>query len=146
MAQAVIPPGPQRPSPPSLPDSFGMVVRLAPTRAHPPPTSPRATTCCTPLLPRPSRRCLVAGRQGGAVGPLWVPGLTARRSMHGCPNTVRERALPTLLVNFTSRFLAELKSYVHPHHTITLRLPLPLAKVVGLSGMGLTVTLTCGGI
>src|SRR6266702_282910 len=32
----------------TLPDSFGLVPRLAPARAHPPPTSPRATTCCMP--------------------------------------------------------------------------------------------------
>ncbi len=37
-----------------------------------------------------SPTCSGTGRQGGAVGPLWVPGLTAR-SMHGCPKTVRER-------------------------------------------------------
>ncbi len=43
-------------------------------------------TCRTPIY-RGS-----TGRQGGAVGPLRVPGPTARRSMHGCPKTVRERA------------------------------------------------------
>src|SRR6266705_1923388 len=72
----------------TLPDSFGLVPRLAPARAHPPSTSPRATTCCTPLLPRPSGRRLVAGGslkcsgtgwRGGVVGPLRVPGLTVPR-------------------------------------------------------------------
>ncbi len=67
----------------SLPDSFGVVPRLAPTRAHPPPTSPRATTGCTPLLlPRRavawwrggSPTCSGTGWSGGAVGPWRVPG------------------------------------------------------------------------
>src|SRR6266567_78911 len=58
-----------------------------------PPTTPRATTCCTPLLlPRPA----VAWWRGGSptcsgTGPLRVPGPTARRSMHACPKTVGER-------------------------------------------------------
>src|SRR5260221_10833313 len=51
----------------ALPDSFGLAPRLAPARAHPPSPSPRATTCCTPLLPRPPGRRLVAGWSGGAL-------------------------------------------------------------------------------
>ena len=86
---------------PSLPDSCGVVPRLAPARA-PPPSNP--TPChymLSTLLPRRravawwrggSPTCSGTGWSGGAVGPLRVPGPTARRSMHACPTTVRERA------------------------------------------------------
>jgi hypothetical protein len=37
------------------------------------------------------RTCSGTGRRSGVVGPLWVPGLTARRQVHGCPKIVRER-------------------------------------------------------
>jgi hypothetical protein len=82
----------------SLPDIFRFALRLPPTRAHPPPTQPRATTCRL-ALPPPchARRAIVwggggfptcsgTGRLGGRGGPLWVPGLSTRRSMHGCLN------------------------------------------------------------
>src|SRR6266700_3073823 len=59
MLYAWPPQGPIHPQPHPVPLH---VVCLAPARAHPPPTSPRATTCCTPLLPRPPGRRLVAGR------------------------------------------------------------------------------------
>ncbi len=73
----------------SLPDIFRFALRLAPTRAHPPPTQPRATTCR--LAHRPKRRptahlgwggyskCSGTGWLGGCGGPLWVPGRLSRR-------------------------------------------------------------------
>ncbi len=88
--------GRRPPAPPSLPDTIWFALRLAPARAHPPPTLPRATTsrlAPTPLVCPPRRRlgagrrpptCSGTGRLGGRGGPLWVPGLTARRSRHGC--------------------------------------------------------------
>ncbi len=67
---------------------------LAPTRAHPPHT----TTPCHYISYGPSPRpcgpprrrlwwggpstCSGTGRLGGRGGPLWVPGLTTRSSMH----------------------------------------------------------------
>jgi hypothetical protein len=66
----------------SLPDSFGVVPRLAPTRAHPPLTQPRATTSRTALVsvlhaPRHRlawggvpRTCSGTGWRCWAVGPL----------------------------------------------------------------------------
>jgi hypothetical protein len=78
---------------------------LAPTRAHPPPTSPRATTFRLALLPPDmlaapssgdgggSPTCSGTGWFGECEGPLWVPCLTARCSMHGCPKTVGDREL-----------------------------------------------------
>jgi len=33
-----------------------------------------------------SPKCSGTGRLGGRGGPLWVPGLSTRRSMHGCLN------------------------------------------------------------
>ena len=50
----------------SLPDIFRFALRLAPTRAHPPPAQPRATTyrlAQPPLVCPPSRRLMVG----------WVP-------------------------------------------------------------------------
>src|SRR6266699_6934309 len=72
---------------PSLPDSFlgqsassGVPYGLAPARAHPPLTQPRATTGCPPCSHAVawwrggSPTCSGTGWQGGVVGPLWVPG------------------------------------------------------------------------
>jgi len=82
-------------------DSVAVVPRLAPARAHPPPTAPRATTCYPSLLPRQLGCCLAAGRFPRPVvarsgrAERWGPcGCQAsrRRSMHGCPKCVRERA------------------------------------------------------
>src|SRR5438128_11324344 len=71
---------------PSLPDPFGAVACLAPTRAHPPHTA----TPCHYMSPSPPPRasaqyavvwgrgghptCSGTGRLGGRGGPLWVPG------------------------------------------------------------------------
>jgi len=65
-------------------------LRLAPTRAHPPPNP----TPCHYMSPGPTPRyrlvggwrppkCSGTGWLGGRGGPSWVPGLTAHRSMHG---------------------------------------------------------------
>ncbi len=94
-----------------VPAGWGAVPHLAPTRAYPPPTPPRATTFQAAPLPRLSRHRLVAGRRpstcsgtgrlSGRGRPLWVPGLataaililtapyysinSARRTVTACP-------------------------------------------------------------
>src|SRR2546428_14162672 len=77
-----------------LPNTFEAVACRAPTRAHPLHT----TTPCHYISYGPSPRpcgpprrrlgwggpskCSGTGRLGGRGGPLWVPSLTTRSSMH----------------------------------------------------------------
>src|SRR6266852_3433085 len=87
----------------TLPDSFGLVPRLAPARAHPPPTSPRATTCCIPgtrkcptppppTAPRATTCCIPGTRKGPSTPNrtpchymlyTWHPHLSGRRLVAG---------------------------------------------------------------
>src|SRR3989454_4506884 len=81
---------------PALPHPYQpplLILTVLPTRAHP----PHSTTPChymsygpspRPCGPPPRRlgwggpsTCSGTGRLGGRGGPLWVPGLTTRRSM-----------------------------------------------------------------
>ncbi len=84
----------------SLPDTLRFTLRLAPTRAHPLPTQPRATTCRTASLPRSSihravawwwggvpRDVVARGGGGGRMGPCGCQ--ASRRTLHaGLPPNV----------------------------------------------------------
>ena len=91
---------------------------LAPTRAQPPPTTPRATTCCPSPLPRPSGRRLVVGLGGGAL--VWQESL-------GTLSQASRRAARCLVATKPSGRKQLPLSHPIPH--LLLHHPLPLLAI-----------------